>query len=58
METKETKVKPGLLKVIEIANSHPDELNEEGLRSLMSDVSEELPIEEVDKLLKGYGYVW
>ena len=57
METKqETKAKPELLKVIEIANSHPDELNEEGLRGLMSDVSEELPIEEVDKFLKGKGY--
>lgn len=44
------------LKCIKITNTHPDKLNEEGKRDLGREIIEEMPIEELDKFLKFFGY--
>ena len=45
-----------MLKCVEIANNHPNRLNKEGKEYLGYEIIEEMPIEEFNKFLKGYGY--
>lgn len=44
------------LKCVEIAKNHPDKLNEAGKETLGKEIIEEMPIEELNKFLKGCGY--
>ena len=53
--SEETEVKKKL-KCVEVVNKHPDKLNDEGKRILLTEIADELPIEEVNKLIRNYGY--
>lgn len=44
------------LKCVEITNTHPDKLNEDGKRDLGMEIIEEMPFEELDKFLGSWGY--
>ena len=45
------------IKCVDMANKSPDKLNEEGKRNLGIEIIEEIPIEELTKFLRKWGYL-
>ncbi len=53
---KEIKKTKNILKCVQITNTNPDRLNEEGKRNLGHDIMEEISIEKLTDFLRKNGY--